>query len=45
MRTSLLLLDEVQQRPQGLSKAWLSETTKEIENSTPMQWRKHYREH
>jgi len=46
MRTGLLLLlDEVQKRPQGLNKAWLTETAKEIQKATPAQWRKDYREH
>ncbi len=46
MRTGLLLLlDEVQKRPQGLNKAWLTDTAKEIQKATPAQWRKDYREH
>jgi hypothetical protein len=46
MRTGLLLLlDEVQKRPQGLNKAWLTETAREIQKATPAQWRKDYREH
>lgn len=46
MRTGLLLLlDEVQKRPQSLNKAWLTETAKEIQTKTPAKWRSDYREH